>query len=124
MKLADRLKFARECEAIARGTGAQVTINPRGVLGNGRATSVHAHWPTVSASFSIDGVLRGVDPRILVSFYGAARDLSGTYPGFNAVNAYHRRKATALVSPEPVAFLAWWRRTCADVAAGRIFAEN
>lgn len=124
MKLADRLKLARECEAVARKTGAQVTVEPRGALGNGRATSLHAHWPAVSVSFAIDGVLRGVDPRVMVNFYGATRDLSGTYSGFNAVNAYHRRKATALVSPEPAAFLTWWRRTCADVAAGRIFAEN
>lgn len=121
MKLADRMKLARECEAIARESGADVTIEPRGAIKNGRVTGVHVHWPTLSASFYIDGV---IDPRVLVSFHSATRDLSGTYAGFNSINTYHKRKATALVEEDRATFLSWWRQICADVAAGKVFADN
>lgn len=123
MKLADRMKLARECEAIARETGASVTIEPRGPTGEARVTGLHVQWPTLSATFHIDGVLPDT-PRILVHFHSAARNLSGAYSGFNAVNAYHHRKATALVPEDRAAFLAWWRQVCADVAAGNVFADN
>lgn len=121
MKLADRMKLAAALESIARESGAEVDILPRGTLGDERLTRLHVHWPLLSASFDIGGIL---EPGILVHFHSAKRDLATGCADFDHVNPYHRRKATSGGDVRSPQFVQWWGRVCADIAAGKVFAQN
>lgn len=118
MKLTDRMKIARECEAIAKAHGASVEILPRGIGGGERETLVTIKWPELSASFDIGGCL---EPGVLVHFYDAKRPLRD-YLGFDSVNRHHRRKASGWTDNSGPIFLHWLAAVSADIASGEVFA--
>lgn len=115
MKLADRMKIARECGAIATAHGASVEILPRGIGGE-RETLVTLKWPELSASFDVG------DGGVLVSFFDAKRALAD-HLIFDSVNPCHRRKATTSWNDGcgPV-FLRWLAAASAVIANGEVFA--
>lgn len=114
MKLADRMKIARECEAIVKAHGASVEILPRGIGGE-RETLVTIKWLELCASFDIG------DGGVLVSFFNAARPLR-RYSGFDHVNPYHRRKASTELGSFSSAFMCWLTAVSADIQDGKVFA--
>ena len=118
MKIADRMKIARECEAIAVAHGANVEILPRGIGGDERETLVTIKWLELCASFDIGGCL---EPGILVHFYDAARPLRH-HLIFDSVNPYHRCKATTWNNDCGPVFLRWLAAASAVIASGEVFA--
>lgn len=120
MKLADRMKIAAACEAIATRHGAEVEIRPKGFSGKEQETIVHATWPDIALSFTIWEVHDG---GVLVSFYGAAKDLKA-WRGFDSINLYHKRKASTYFSDvKSEEFMCWFETACAAIKEGRVFEE-
>lgn len=117
MKIKDRMAVAQRAAEIARASGANVEILPRGVLGDATYTTATITWPELSAMFDIGGCLK---PGVLIHFYGAKRDLRHARV-FDSVSTVHKRKATTWCDTA-ARFADYWPIICAAVQSGEVFA--